>query len=143
MVRRSVFASIGLLDEGYFLYHEETDFCLQAQRAGWTSWYVPESRVMHIAGGSTGVTTRNAPLKRRPQYWFDSRRRYFTKNHGWAYAVVADLAWSTGLVSKQLRRRLQRRPSQDPPHLLWDSLRNSTLLKVRPGQKVRSVSKSG
>lgn len=136
MVRREVLISAGLFDEGYFLYHEETDLCLQAQRAGWTCWYVPASRVMHIAGGSTGVTSREGRPKRRPQYVFDSRRRYFIKNHGWAYAVVADLAWTTGLASWRLRRRLQGRPDSDPPHLLWDSLRNLTVLKARPWERI-------
>jgi len=136
MLRREVFQSIGLFDEGYFLYHEETDLCLQAQRAGWSCWYVPASRVMHIAGGSTGVTTRGGTPKRRPQYVFDSRRRYFIKNHGWAYAVAADLAYSTGLASRRVRRRIQGRPDRDPPHLLWDTLRNSTLLKARPWERI-------
>jgi len=136
MIRRAVFLTIGLFDEGYFLYHEETDLCLQAQKAGWTCWYVPDSRVMHIAGGSTGVTSRGTLPKRRPQYVFDSRRRYFVKNHGWAYAVAADLAYSTGFASWRMRRRLQGHPDRDPPHMLWDSLRNSTLLKLRPWQRL-------
>jgi N-acetylglucosaminyl-diphospho-decaprenol L-rhamnosyltransferase len=131
MVRRAVFESVGLLDEGYFLYHEETDFCLQAQKAGWTCWYVPDSRVMHIAGGSTGVTTRNAAPKRRPQYVFDSRRRYFVKNHGWTYAILADSAFCAGLATCQVRRRLQGRETTDPPRFLWDSLRNHSLIKGR------------
>ena len=135
MVRGEVFASAGLFDEGYFLYHEETDLCLQAQKAGWTCWYVPASRVMHIAGGSTGVTSRGRRPKRRPQYVFDSRRRYFIKNHGWTYSVLADLAWSTGFVASRLRRRVLGRPDNDPPHLLFDSLRNSTLLKAPPWRK--------
>lgn len=129
MVRRSVFESIGLLDEEYFLYYEETDFCLQAFRAGWTCWYVPSSRVMHIAGGSTGVTSRDGVPKRQPQYVFDSRRRYFVKNHGWAYAVMTDSAFCLGLVANQCRRWLQRLPRTNPPYLLRDSLKNHSLIK--------------
>jgi len=130
MIRRQVFESIGLMDEDYFLYYEETDFCLQSKRAGWECWYVPESKVMHIAGQSTGVTSRQevAP-KRLPQYVFDSRRRYFVKNHGFLYALLTDLAWAVGFASWRLRRVLQRKPDTDPPHLLWDSIRNSVFLK--------------
>ena len=40
MIRREVFDAIGLLDENYFMYFEEVDFCLRAYRAGWTCWYV-------------------------------------------------------------------------------------------------------
>jgi hypothetical protein len=129
MIRRSVFEAIGLMDEGYFLYFEETDFCLQARRAGWTCWYVPQSRVMHIAGQSTGVTIRDRRPNRLPQYWFDSRRRYFLKNYGWLYTALADLFWAIGFSLWCLRRNLQGKPDNDPPHLLSDFIKNSVLLK--------------
>jgi GT2 family glycosyltransferase len=129
MIRREVFDEIGLMDEGYFLYFEETDFCLQAKRAGWSCWYVPESRVMHIAGQSTGVTVRSGPPKRLPQYWFDSRRRYFTKNHGVVYAAFADVAWMGGFALWRLRRIVQRKPDMDPPQLLSDFFHNSVFFK--------------
>ena len=38
MVRRAVFDAIGLLDDGYFMYYEEVDFCLRAREAGWPCW---------------------------------------------------------------------------------------------------------
>ncbi|WP_416666742.1 glycosyltransferase family 2 protein [Egbenema bharatensis] len=128
MVRRQVFADIGLMDEEYFLYYEETDFCLQAQRSGWECWYVPESRVMHIAGQSTGVTVRTDRPKRLPTYWFESRRRYFTKNYGWLYAVITDMVWMLGFMLWRLRRVVQRKPDADPPHMLVDFFRNSTII---------------
>lgn len=129
IVRQQVFESVGLMDEAYFLYYEETDFCLRAKRAGWSCWYVPESRVMHISGQSTGVTGKAAALKRQPQYVFESRRRYFIKNHGWLYAALADVAWLTGFSVWRVRRLIQRKSDQDPPCLLWDSLRHSVFLK--------------
>jgi len=55
---------LGGFDERYFLYFEETDFCLCAQRAGWPTWYLPESRVEHIGAASTGwrdFSKRRAP----------------------------------------------------------------------------------
>ncbi|NJP08422.1 MAG: glycosyltransferase family 2 protein [Leptolyngbyaceae cyanobacterium RU_5_1] len=129
MIRRQVFESIGLMDEGYFLYFEETDFCLQAKRAGWKCWHVPESRVMHILGQSTGVTAKNHAPKRRPQYWFDSKRRYFLKNHGWLYTAMIDVCWIVGFSLWRVRRVIQRKPDMDPPNLLWDSIRNSVFFK--------------
>jgi GT2 family glycosyltransferase len=59
MIRASVMSSVGGLDENYFLYFEETDLCRRALRAGFPTWYVPESRVMHILGQSTNVTGLN------------------------------------------------------------------------------------
>jgi N-acetylglucosaminyl-diphospho-decaprenol L-rhamnosyltransferase len=128
LIRREVFETIELMDEGYFLYYEETDFCLQAARYGWECWYVPNSHVMHLAGQSTGVTTPTDRPKRLPQYWFNSRRRYFVKNHGRLYAAIADTVWFLGFASWRGRRLIQRKPDTDPPSLLQDFVRNSAVL---------------
>jgi N-acetylglucosaminyl-diphospho-decaprenol L-rhamnosyltransferase len=127
MVRRTVFETVGLLDEGYFLYREDVDFCLQARRAGWRCWYVPESRVVHLGGRSTGVFDPRQ-RQRRPAYWFQSRRRYFLKNHGWLYAAAADAVFATGFALWRIRRPIQRRPDRDPPRYLEDFLRHSVLV---------------
>jgi GT2 family glycosyltransferase len=129
IIRRQVFESTGLMDEKYFLYYEEVDFCLTAQRAGWPCWYVPQSRVVHFVGQSSGVTDTKRKPKRRPTYWFESRRRFFVKNYGWLYAVLTEVVWASGFAVWRLRRAIQRKPDTDPPMLLGDFLVNSTLLK--------------
>lgn len=133
MVRRSVFEAIGLMDDAYFLYFEETDFCHAANRAGWECWYVPDAKVMHIAGQSTGVTGANAGRQRRPGYWFESRRRYFVKNHGNLYAAATDLAWLAAYAVWTLRRKLTGAQSVDPPGLARDLLWHSPLLRWHSG----------
>ena len=126
MVRRETIESIGGFDEGYFLYYEETDFCMRARRAGWQCWYVPGSRVMHALGHSTGVSTpRNQP-SRLPGYWFESRRRYFFKNHGLGYAAAVDLAATVGSLLGTLKRRM--RGEMGRPFYVRDLLRHSVLL---------------
>lgn len=129
IVRREVFEAAGLMDEDYFMYYEEMDFCLQAKKAGWSCWYVPQSHVVHLVGQSSGVTDTKRPPKRLPQYWFDSRRRYFLKNYGWLYTALADIAWASGFAFWRLRRVIQGKPDSDPPNFLSDFLRNSVLLK--------------
>ena len=145
MIRHEVFESIGFMDEEYFLYYEETDFCLQAKRAGWSCWYVPQSRVMHISGQSTGVTAKTDSPKRQPKYVFDSRRRYFVKNHGWLYAVLADFVWLLGFILWRSRQVIQQKPDVDPPHYLIDFVRNSVLVSTISGILYRSnqVSSTG
>jgi N-acetylglucosaminyl-diphospho-decaprenol L-rhamnosyltransferase len=127
MIRREVFEAVGLMDEEYFMYYEEVDFCLQARKAGWYCWYVPQSRVVHFVGQSSGVTNTKIIPKRRPQYWFDSRRRYFLKNHGWFYTALADSFWMLGFVLWRGRRIIQQKPDRDPPLLLKDFFHNSVL----------------
>ena len=121
LMRRTVLDQIGLFDETFFLYFEETDLCHRAARAGWPTVYVVESRVMHIGSVSTGMKT----WKRVPSYWFSSRRYYFEKNHGRVYALCATLAHVAGLGVYGLRRILQRKPRQSPPHFFRDLVKHS------------------
>jgi N-acetylglucosaminyl-diphospho-decaprenol L-rhamnosyltransferase len=133
IVRRAVFETVGLMNERYFMYFEEVDFCLRARRAGWPCWYVPRARVVHLVGKSSGVTdVAVAKQKRRPPYWFQSRRRFFLTNHGRARTVLADLAWSSAFATYRVRRFLQRKPDTDPRLLLWDFLRHNFLPPVGP-----------
>jgi N-acetylglucosaminyl-diphospho-decaprenol L-rhamnosyltransferase len=125
LVRRQVFEKVGLMDSSYFLYFEEVDFCLRAQRAGWECWYVPESRVVHLEGQATGLKSGSSKRKRMPGYWFASRRRYFEKNHGRFYARLTDLSWLSGHLLWRARRFVQRKPDDDAPYLLQDFCRGS------------------
>jgi GT2 family glycosyltransferase len=129
IIRREVFETAGLMDEDYFMYYEEMDFCLQANKSGWSCWYIPQSRVVHLVGQSSGVTDTKRPPKRLPQYWFDSRRRYFLKNHGWLYTALADTFWASGFAVWRMRRVVQGKPDSDPPQVLSDFLRNSVFFR--------------
>jgi GT2 family glycosyltransferase len=121
MIRRELIDNIGMLDEGFFLYFEEVDFFYRAKKSGWQTWYVPTATVMHIEGASTGIKS----AKRRPQYWYDSRRRFFIKHHGILGLVCADILWGLGRFSYVMRRLLRlgaQRISADPKFLAWDLL---------------------
>ena len=103
IVRRAVIDDIGLMDDEFFLYFEEVDFCWRATKAGWQVWYVPQSRVLHLEGASTGI---KEPAKRRASYWYDSRRRFFVKHYGVFGLLLADLFWTIGRLSLLLRAKL-------------------------------------
>ena len=123
LIRREVFDDVGLLDEGYFLYYEEVDFCLRAARQHWRTIYVPTSRVVHLVGQSSGVTRRDAMLRRIPEYWYDSRARFFSRNYGKLPRIAADLGWLSGHLLHRIRCFVQRKPVTFPPYLLRDFLR--------------------
>lgn len=112
LVRRPVFEDVGLFDERFFLYFEETDFCLRAHRAGWATLYVPESRVAHLGSVSTGAYRGG---HRRPGYWFDSRRHYFRKNHGLPYLWMTNAALLVGSGMFRLRRAIEGYQADDEP----------------------------
>ena len=123
IIRRSVLEEIGLLDEGLYTYFDDVDICLRAKRAGWETWFVVGSEVIHLGGASTGVTAKTA--KRRPDYWFEARRRFFLKSYGKAYTALADAAFIIGYALWRLRRRIQRKVDNDPPRQLFDAIRHS------------------
>ena len=125
MIRPAVFDRIGGFDENYFLYFEETDFCNRARQAGYATWYVPESRVMHIMGQSTKVTDEKAVLQRFPAYWFQSRRRYFAVTFGVVHAMVIDLVAVLANCLGLMKRLALRRPSV--PYYIRDLIRHSVL----------------
>lgn len=121
MIRRRVLEQIGLFDESFFLYFEETDLCRRAREAGHRVVYVKESSVAHIGSASTGMKT----WTKVPDYWFDSRRHYFLKNHGRGYLAAATAARLAGTAVWQLRRRVQGKPDEDPPGFLGGLLGHS------------------
>jgi N-acetylglucosaminyl-diphospho-decaprenol L-rhamnosyltransferase len=139
MIRREVFEAIGLMDESYFLYFEETDFSLRARRSGWPTWHVPGARVVHHVGQLTGVRFANERPARLPPYWFASRRRYYVVNHGLLRAMAIDLVVLAGQILWHFRRLLERKPPVDPPHWVSDLLHHGVLRRGSRGIMPRKV----
>lgn len=128
MIRQSVLDEIGLFDETFFLYFEETDLCRRASLAGWPTAYVAESRVAHVGSVSTGMKE----WKRVPRYWFESRQHYFVKNHGRLYAALATLAHWAGLGVFRLKTLIQRKKPQSPPYFFRDFVAYSFGSRSKP-----------
>jgi N-acetylglucosaminyl-diphospho-decaprenol L-rhamnosyltransferase len=146
MIRPAVLAAVGGFDENYFLYYEETDFCQRARRAGFSTWYVPESRVMHIAGQSTHVTERTGGPRRLPPYWFESRRRYFAVTFGVGKAIAIDLIAIAANSLGFLKRVCLGRGGSVVPHFTRDLIchsilrpANRTLMPVNCGGAARAA----
>jgi len=144
IIRREVFDAVGLLDEGFYTYFDDIDFCMQARRAGWPTWYVPQSRVIHLVGCSTKISDpQKQGVKRRPRYWYQARTRFFVKNYGAIYAALADLAFLSGFAIWRVRRRLQRKPDPDPRHTMLDTILNSVVFSGRRPRAVENPALRG
>ncbi|HWZ46015.1 MAG TPA: glycosyltransferase family 2 protein [Candidatus Saccharimonadales bacterium] len=59
MLRREAVEQVGFLDEGFFMYFEDMDYCLRLQDAGWKMYYLPQGEVVHLVGMSSGGRMRN------------------------------------------------------------------------------------
>jgi len=80
MIRRKVVEEIGMLDERFFMYGEELDWCLRAKRAGWSVMYHPAAQIIHYKGESTKHNSRKAAFEfYRAMYLF--HRKHFAGDH--------------------------------------------------------------
>jgi hypothetical protein len=77
LVRREAYEQVGGLDEGYFMYAEEVDWCYAMREKGWQVWYQPAAKVIHLGGGSS----HNRRIQREADL-YRSRVRFFRKHYG-------------------------------------------------------------
>ena len=77
LVRREAIAQAGPLDEGFFMYSEELDWCRRLKQAGWRIVYLPTAQVIHYEGKSSEQN-----LAARDIRFHSSKVRYFRKHHG-------------------------------------------------------------
>lgn len=98
LIRREVANTIGFLDERYFLYYEETDYCLNTVRAGWTTVYYPLVSCIHLGGVSSDTVGKlmSKSGKQLLHLRVQSEFRYYRKNHGLAGVLLSagvELFW--------------------------------------------------
>lgn len=96
LLRREAVEAAGPMDEGYFMYFEDGDYCRRIRAAGWTIRRVPEARIVHHRGGSAPVKRLAAQMKRLPPYFYAARTRHFRKTHGRLGPWAANLCWHLG-----------------------------------------------
>jgi N-acetylglucosaminyl-diphospho-decaprenol L-rhamnosyltransferase len=77
LVRRQAYEQVGGLDEGYFMYSEELDWCRRIKGAGWEIVYLPTATIVHHEGKSSEQV-----VPARHIYFQSSKVRYFRKHHG-------------------------------------------------------------
>lgn len=88
LVCRDAIAQVGLLDEAYFLYYEETDWCYRLAQAGWRRVFIPSARIVHLGGGAKSTAQISVKMFVQMQ---KSAMIYFRKNLGiaaWAEMKV-------------------------------------------------------
>jgi len=102
LMSRAVLDKIGLLDEKFFMYIEEMEFCYRAKKAGFSTWFYPQAQVYHLTRGSLPEN------KQRVIWWIYEGLIYFYQKHfaGWQLTVLkfllrakAALAWLIGFLT--------------------------------------------
>ena len=109
MVRREVCAAVGLLDEQFFMYCEEVDWCRRIKQAGWQIMHVPGARVVHHEGQSTRQAAGRMFVELHR-----SRFRLFAKHCSRRYQLAARGIVATGALFDLFKMLPQRLMSRTP-----------------------------
>lgn len=97
LIKRGVIEKIGLLDERYFLYFEDTDYCVRARKAGYELTIAPEAKITHVGSASTGQLGPAFLLR----FHYRNAHLFNFKNGPW-YIKLALPFWSFFIIIKQL-----------------------------------------
>lgn len=100
LIRREVVEQIGLLDEQYFLYGEELDWCFRARQSGWTIHALPQIEMVHYLGQSSSQMSDFSLA-----HLIETRLRYYRKHHGLATAVATSLVYAAGCLKQISKNR--------------------------------------
>lgn len=108
LIRREVLNQIGLLDERFFAYQEDADYCFRAKRAGWQVYYYPVAQIIHYGGqGGSRATPYQSIYEWHKSYWLYYRKnlasRYFFL-FNWFYYLVMLLKLASALGVNFLRK---------------------------------------
>ncbi len=95
VVRRAAIEAIGLVDEDYFIYSDETDWQYRLWRAGWEVWYLPEVTTIHFGGGSF------QPGGRRYTLVYRGRMLFARKHYGRPYQAAQRTMFGLAALGRQ------------------------------------------
>lgn len=108
LLRREVIDQIGYLDERFFAYQEDADFCFQARQAGWKVYYVPTAQITHYGGqGGSRVQPYRSIFEWHRSYWLYYRKNlaanyFFLLN--WLYYLAMLVKLALALLSNLVRK---------------------------------------
>ena len=125
LVRREVIQQVGGLDEGFFMYSEELDWCRRIRQAGWKVVYLPTVQVVHYVGKSSDQI-----VAQRHIYFQTSKVRYFRKHHGKLIAgvlraaLLAMYVWQLMLEAAQGALGYKRELRRERVRAYWQVLRS-------------------
>ena len=97
MIRREAVEQIGLMDESFFMYCEETDWCYRLHKAGWQVCVNPDYEIIHLGGQSSKQINGKSQ-----SILINSKAAYFMKHHGWFSGAILRIALLLKLRAKVL-----------------------------------------
>jgi len=95
MIRKAAVDGIGLLDERFFMYGEELDWCVRTKKIGWKVMYYPHAEIIHYKGECSRFNSRKAAFE-----FYRSMCLFHKKHFSEYYNPVTNLVIYTGIILK-------------------------------------------
>jgi GT2 family glycosyltransferase len=108
MLRKEVVEQVGVLDERFFMYLEDMDYCIRVRQAGWKLYYLPHCEIVHLAGASSGGRMRNYSVHSYRALFYFYRKHFSYSVEVAARAMVAttlSLRWVWNWAGCRFSRR--------------------------------------
>lgn len=96
MIKRKVFEEVGIFDERFFMYCEETELCHRIRKANYKIMSIPDAKIIHLEGASFSEDKRIKRIKMNR----DSTRLYCLIHYNKFYANLVDLVWKATIYSR-------------------------------------------
>jgi GT2 family glycosyltransferase len=110
MLRKEVVEQVGVLDERFFMYLEDMDYCIRLRQAGWKLYYLPHCEILHLAGASSGGRMRNYSVHSyRALFYF--YRKHFSYSVALAARAMVATTLSLRWVWNWAGCRFSKRPA--------------------------------
>ncbi len=97
LIRKTVIDSVGAMDENFFMYYEEVDFCYRIKQAGWHIAFVPDAQIIHLGGQSTG----QIPVKKQIMA-ITSLIKFFRKHRGRGTTAIFNCIFKPAILLRNL-----------------------------------------
>lgn len=124
LVRPSVFSKVGLMDPDYFVYFDDVDFAVRANRAGYRYWVTPRTVLLHKASSITGGPESPFALRWGSRNWaLITRKNHAGPARWWSYAVI---------YGRSFVRFLTRRDTIDDYRIRLRSFREAITMTLHP-----------
>lgn len=92
ILRKTALDQIGVLDENYFMYTEETDICYRLNKAKWKVMFYPDAEIIHYWGKSSSISKeQKSVLNPTIKYLLDTKYYFYKKNYGYIHVFLLKL----------------------------------------------------
>ncbi|MFQ5813183.1 MAG: glycosyltransferase, partial [Anaerolineae bacterium] len=114
MVRRETIEKIGMMDEDFFMYGDDVEWCYRIKKAGWRVFYYSGAETIHIGGQSRELANMQMSIEA-----LRSMNLFFKKHHGHIYAWIHRILMFFITVGKQLVFHTRYLTVQDTEQRRW------------------------